>query len=40
MPALSRFKKGDKVMVTTGRDKGKSGEILKVFPKRSRAIFM
>ena len=38
MPALSRFKKGDKVMVTTGRDKGKSGEILKVFPKRSRAI--
>ena len=38
MPALSKFKKGDKVMVTTGRDRGKSGEILKVFPKRSRAI--
>ena len=38
MPALSKFKKGDKVMVGTGRDKGKSGEILKVFPKQSRAI--
>ena len=25
-------------MVTTGRDKGKSGEVLKVFPKRQRAI--
>lgn len=38
MPGLSKFKKGDKVMVMTGRDKGKSGEILKVFPKRDRAV--
>ena len=38
MSGLSKFKKGDKVMVMTGRDKGKSGEILKVFPKRDRAI--
>ncbi|MDP6895980.1 MAG: KOW motif-containing protein, partial [Rhodospirillales bacterium] len=30
MSGLSKFKKGDKVMVMTGRDKGKSGEILKV----------
>ncbi len=38
MPALSKFKKGDKVMIMTGRDKGKSGEILKMLPKRQRAI--
>lgn len=38
MSGLSKFKKGDKVMVMTGRDKGKSGEILKVYPKRDRAI--
>ena len=38
MPSMSKFKKGDKVIVMTGRDKGKSGEILKIFPKRYRAI--
>ena len=38
MSGLSKFKKGDKVMVMTGRDKGKSGEILKVFPRDGRAI--
>ena len=38
MSGLSKFKKGDKVMVMTGRDKGKSGEILKVFPKGGRVI--
>lgn len=38
MTALSKFKKGDKVIVRIGRDKGKTGEILKVFPKRNRAI--
>jgi len=32
------FKKGDKVIVQTGRDKGKTGEILKVLPSRNRAI--
>ena len=31
-------KKGDKVIVRTGRSKGKTGEVLKIFPKRSRAI--
>ncbi len=36
--AKLKIKKGDKVMVTTGRDKGKTGEVLKVFPKDSRAI--
>ena len=38
MSILSKFKKGDKVMVMTGRDKGKSGEILRVFPKDGRVI--
>ncbi len=30
---MSNIKKGDKVIVTTGRDKGKKGEVLKIFPK-------
>lgn len=38
MAAQTHIKKGDRVIVTTGRDKGKSGEVLKVFPKRQRAI--
>ncbi len=33
----AKFKKGDTVMVTTGRDKGKKGEILRFMPKESRA---
>ena len=31
-------KKGDKVMVIAGNDKGQIGEILEVFPKKNRAI--
>ena len=38
MSGLSKFKKGDKVVVMTGRDKGKRGEILKIIPTKSRAI--
>ena len=38
MSAKLKVKKGDRVVVTTGRDKGKTGEVLKVFPKRARAI--
>ncbi len=34
----NRIKKGDKVSVIAGKDKGKTGEILKVFPKKDRAI--
>lgn len=34
----AKIKKGDKVIVTTGRDKGKQGEVLKVFPDEGRAI--
>ncbi len=35
---MSNIKKGDRVIVTTGRDKGKKGEVLKVFPKEDRAL--
>ena len=34
----ANIKKGDRVIVTTGRDKGKKGEVLKVFPKEDRAL--
>ena len=37
MPKL-KIKKGDKVVVITGRDKGKKGEVLRVFPKENRLI--
>ena len=35
---MSNIKKGDKVIVTTGRDKGKKGEVLRMFPKEDRAL--
>ena len=34
----SKIRKGDQVVVLTGRDKGKTGEVLQVMPKESRAI--
>ncbi len=34
----SKIKKGDKVVVLTGRSKGKTGEVLKVMPGDNRAI--
>ena len=33
-----KFKKGDKVVVSTGRDKGRSGSILKMLPNDEKAI--
>ena len=33
-----KIKKGDRVVVTTGRDKGKKGDVLKIFPKEDRAL--
>lgn len=33
-----KIKKGDRVVVTTGRDKGKQGEVLRVIPKENRAV--
>ena len=34
----AKLKKGDQVVVLTGRDKGKTGEILKVMPTEGRAV--
>jgi large subunit ribosomal protein L24 len=34
----ARIKKGDKVVVLTGRDKGRSGEVIQVMPKDERAL--
>tara|TARA_A100001011_G_scaffold314867_1_gene333175 strand:- start:94 stop:408 length:315 start_codon:yes stop_codon:yes gene_type:complete len=33
-----KLKKGDEVIVLAGKDKGKKGKILKVIPKKNRAI--
>jgi large subunit ribosomal protein L24 len=37
MPKL-KIKKGDKVVVITGRDKGKSGEVKRVLPAENRVV--
>lgn len=34
----AKIKKGDKVIVLTGRDKGKSGEVIEVRPTEGRAL--
>ena len=34
----AKIKKGDKVVVLTGRDKGKTGEVLQVLPTEERAL--
>lgn len=34
----AKIKKGDQVVVLTGRDKGKKGEVLRVFVDEERAI--
>ena len=33
-----KIRKGDKVVVRTGRDKGKVGEVLRVYPEDNRAL--
>ncbi|MFO1186434.1 MAG: 50S ribosomal protein L24 [Alphaproteobacteria bacterium] len=33
-----KIKKGDRVVVLTGRDKGKKGEVLRVIPDERRAL--
>ena len=37
MPKL-KIRKGDHVVVITGKDKGKKGEVLKVLPSENRVI--
>jgi len=34
----SKIKKGDKVVVLTGKDKGKTGQVLQVIPTETRAV--
>ena len=38
MATKLKIKKGDNVVVITGRDKGKSGTVLRVLPKESRVL--
>jgi large subunit ribosomal protein L24 len=35
---MQKIRKGDKVVVLTGKDKGRSGEVTKVLPKEGRAV--
>jgi len=35
---MSRIKKGDTVKVIAGKDKGKTGKVLKIFPQNKNAI--
>jgi large subunit ribosomal protein L24 len=34
----AKIKKGDKVVILAGRDKGKTGEVIQVMPKEERAL--
>jgi large subunit ribosomal protein L24 len=34
----AKIRKGDKVVVLTGRDKGRTGEVIEVRPSQSRAL--
>jgi large subunit ribosomal protein L24 len=36
--SAAKIRKGDAVIVTTGRDKGKRGEVFRVMPKEARAL--
>lgn len=35
---MQKLKKGDNVVVLTGKDKGRSGEIIKLMPKEGKAL--
>jgi large subunit ribosomal protein L24 len=35
---MQKIRKGDKVVILTGKDKGRSGEVLAVIPKEDRAV--
>ena len=38
MAVKLKIRKGDKVVVITGKDKGKQGEVLRVIPDENRAV--
>jgi len=33
-----KIKKGDKIQIVTGKDKGKTGKVLQVFPAKKRVV--
>ncbi|MGI6853264.1 50S ribosomal protein L24 [Mesorhizobium sp. 1B3] len=35
---MQKIRKGDKVVVLTGKDKGRTGEVLRVLPKDDKAV--
>jgi|TARA_R110002126_G_scaffold122963_5_gene264809 large subunit ribosomal protein L24 len=35
---MQKIRKGDKVVVLTGKDKGRTGDVVKVMPKENRAV--
>jgi len=35
---MQKIRKGDKVVVLTGKDKGRTGEVIQVTPKEDRAV--
>ena len=35
---MQKIRKGDKVVVLTGKDKGRTGEVLQVMPKDDKAV--
>ena len=35
---MQKIKKGDNVVVLTGKDKGRTGEVIQVMPKEDRAV--
>ena len=35
---MQKIRKGDKVVVLTGKDKGRNGEVLRVMPKDDKAV--
>jgi large subunit ribosomal protein L24 len=35
---MQKIRKGDKIVVLTGKDKGRSGDVVKVMPKENRAV--
>ena len=38
MPIRCHVKKGDEVVVLAGKDKGKRGRVIRVFPKKQRVL--
>ena len=38
MAAKFKIKKGDRVVVTTGRDRGKTGDVIRMLPRENRVI--